>query len=227
MIIQTLLTGIGFIFACLCLISCEVESKDEILNKLDEEYHLYDYYVDEYGNEGIVCSITYPSSNKDKYPKGYSAVMVVSCDEAYLPWGPMGEYFTDLDSVRFFTKPDAGIAMLQSMYARGIEKYPAQEWCFKKNKNHEINGNGWRLPTWNEMSSVTGEDINKAILSVGGTLINNADGKYWVCQTSEDNYADIYNFHFKLEGHGINENNLKKNYNHVRAIKYIYYCNPN
>lgn len=216
----------------LYIISCDVESHEEMLNKMDEEYHLYDYYVDEYGNEGIVSLIEYPYSDKDKYPKGYCAVMVISCDEAYLPWGPMSEDFTELDSVSTPYKrvnPQSGMAMLQSMYARGIDKYPAQEWCFKKNKSNEINGYSWRLPTYNELLNIRGnyENINKAMLSVGGTKIWEEDNKYWLCNSLNENYANVLKLKISSDDLGLNDYNVKKSYNLVRAIKYIYYYKPN
>lgn len=216
---------------CVSLTSCDVESNEEILNKLNEDYHLYDYYVDEYGNEGIVSWIYYPSSNEDKYPNGYSVVMVISCDEAYLPWGPMGESFTELDSVTSYYSlpdPEVGMTILQSMYAKGIDKYPAQEWCFNKNKSTEINGNSWRLPSFNEMRHVRGnyDSINKAILSVGGTKIGETDDKYWLCRTYSENYASTFKLNLTKEDLNENDYQFKKNYNLVRAIKYIYYYKP-
>lgn len=213
------------------ILSCDRESSAEILNILDEEYELYDYYVDNNGKEGIVAYIGNITLNKDKYPKDFKYVIVVSSDETVLPWGPMGELVVDMDSVSnigLVNKPEIGLFMLQAMCFRDIKKYPAQNWCNNKNINSTINATSWRLPSWYEISHVF-KDINKlneALINIGGTLVDETN-VYWTCQEINDNDLNR-GLAYSLDSSQRQDfDDLKKNYNHVRAIKYLYYYEPN
>ena len=218
------------------LLSCSYESDELFSDETTEEYQIYDYYVDEYGNEGIVVHIS-SSSSGNKY------IIVLSADESYTYWGPMGEKVYNYDTVKLSAPnhPSFGIAMLQSMKLRGIEKYPAQAWCDQKNQNEPFpRGGSWRLPTYDEFTTIFFSEsylsgINKALSKIGGTTVD-ADNLYWTCVEDIDGYItvngqaigyDQENRALLITPENITFSNkdrwLKKNKYHVRAIKYIYY----
>lgn len=222
--------------------SCDKESDALLVDDLDEEYQLYDYYIDEYGNEGLVTYIQKGSSNSN-YPKGYKCVIVLSLDESIEPWGPMDEILMKKDSLNSseLRQRTSGIMMLQSMSSKGIEKYPAQYWCFKKNHSKEIAASSWRLPSYYELQQIFGysgknvSTINKSIHNYGGTLLDNSHF-YWTCIEDYEGYITINgvtsdydqaNRAVLTSTHNSTWGNkdrwLKKNKYYVRAIKYIYY----
>lgn len=236
-IVTTILLLIG-----LLMCSCDKESDSLLVDELDEEYQLYDYYVDEYGNEGVIVYMLNGSSIS-KYPKGYKYIIVMSLDESLEPWGPMGEVIMKKDSAAIseFRQPTAGITMLQSMYSRGIERYPAQRWCFAKNHSQEIGASSWRLPSYYEMMLIFGTSgknvakINQVLSRSGGVLIDDSH-LYWTCIEDYENYItvnghvldyDQANRAVLTSPHNSTFSNkdrwLKKNHYYVRAIKYIYY----
>ena len=227
------------------LAACEDESGKEIYNDTKgEEYRLGDYYVDDLGNEGIVVYY-------NKYtPK---IIMVMSLDEACLPWGPMDHAIFQSDSVKARTldNPSFGLSVLQSMQESGIEHYPAMAWCDKKNGGARWAGAGsWRLPTRYELSLVFGQETvggrssvsgwNEILASVDGMSLG-ANHYYWTCQEdlvdnrlSDGSSADGYGYDRKNRAIPVNVYGespadkdlwLKKNSYYVRAIKYIYFYN--
>lgn len=231
-----------FILICISLISCDKESDALLVDELDEEYQLYDYYIDEKGNEGIVAYILNGNSSSE-YPKGYKYMIVLSSDESLEPWGPMGEIVMKKDSASTweFSQPTVGITMLQSMNSRGMNRYPAQNWCFNKNRSIDILSSSWHLPTSYELLQIFGSkggnvsNLNHALQVTGGKLID-VSHLYWTCMEDYDGYI-------KVNGQSIDYDQanrailtsplhstfsdkdrwLKKNKYYVRAIKYIYY----
>lgn len=220
------------IWISLSLTSC-FESHDIIINE-SKEYKLYDYYIDSYGNEGIVAAT-------DSGTKPY--IIVVSIDESYQSWGPMGENVYK-DSIHTIGLKDFsfGVAMLQAMKATNVERYPAEAWCNKKNVDeHYPSGSSWRLPTYEEMNWISKSKnrqhmnyLNSAIKRAGGTPIS-MEKLYWTCVEDIDSYISIdgieSNYDPKNRAIPRTWNNqtlaykdrwIKKNRYFVRAIKYVY-----
>lgn len=229
-----------FIFT-LTFIACDDESKALILDELDEEYELYDYYIDQHGNEGIVAYKL--GSNSSSYPKGYKYLIVLSTDEDFLPWGPMNECVMKKDTFLNYelNQEELGIGMLQNMCSGGINRYPAQKWCFQKNHKSDIYTGSWRLPSYYELYKIFGSKgmnvskLNKALHSVGGTILDN-DNFYWTSTEDFENYITIngevtdYDQANRaviaspsMTTTSVKDRWIKKNKYKVRAIKYIYY----
>ena len=216
--------------------ACDFESEGVYVDDTFEPAQLLDYYVDEYGNEGIVAYSMNSSSSE------YQIVM--SADETYLPWGPMGEQVYDADTMKGTNlgSHEYGVAMLQTMKSRGIERYPAQAWCNHKNHSEKYpQGGSWHLPTYHELVIIFGngganvKKINAALQSIGGTPLT-SDALYWSCTEDYDGYAKINNVtsDYNSQDRAVvstpsrtttstKERWLKKNSHYVRAIKYIYY----
>ena len=57
--------------------SCRFESEGVFTDDTTEEYQLYDYYIDSYGNEGIVAYIHSSKISDRKY------MIVISSDESF------------------------------------------------------------------------------------------------------------------------------------------------
>ena len=126
------------------------------------------------------------------------------------------------------------------MNSRGIERYPAQCWCFNKNQSKEIGTSSWRLPNINELRQIFGTIgknvpyLNQAIKSYGGTLIDD-NRSYWTCienygyttYSEQDSDYDQANRAITISPHASTSEDkdirLKKNSYYVRAIRYIYY----
>ena len=233
-----------FVLTFLSMISCDKESEALLVEELDEEYQLYDYYIDKNGNEGIVAYILKESSIS-KYPKGYKYMIVISSDESLEPWGPMGEIVMKKDSASSseFRQPTAGITMLQSMNSRGMERFPAQNWCFKKNISNEISASSWHLPSYYELQQIFGSSgknlsaLNHALQVTGGKQIDNSQ-LYWTCMEDYDGYISVSDLKLDydqanrailtsphISTYANKDRWLKKNKYYVRAIKYIYYYN--
>lgn len=221
------------------LSSCNFESEGVFTDDTTEEYQLYDYYVDEYGNEGVVA---YISGQKVSWSNKY--ILVVSSDEAYLPWGIMGEniYKSDTITDMGFRDPSFGIAMHQLMKSYEIGKFPAQAWCDAKNNDEKYPRAGsWHLPSYYEYQLIFGStgarvsSLNKALSNIGGTPFNAAN-MYWTCVEDFDDYIHIKNAEsdYDKENRAViaspansicsdKDRWLKKNRYYVRAIKYVYY----
>lgn len=219
-------------------ISCTFESDGLYLDELGDVKNLYDHYVDEYGNEGIVVSIRHGYSSEYK-KKILKAVIVVSTDEFYGEWGPMGELVMKKDSMDYYAveKGTYGLAVLQSMKSIGIEKFPAQEWCDMKNKGKLPYAGSWHLPTDYEYSIAFYNlpSLNAAIYDADGDVVDE-DALYWTCVEDFDGYMVINNTVsdydkenraavMTADGYTYVDKDrwIKKNKYHVRAVKYIYY----
>ena len=224
---------------CCCLgglIACDEESAPLIFDETTEDYQLYDYYIDQYGNEGIVAYIYEPKSSKSK------RIMVISSDESYQSWGPMGEavYKNDTITASTWNDPAYGMAMYQSMKSWGVEKFPAQSWCDKKNMGEDTpKGSSWCLPSYWELGYIFNNysELNKALLSIGGTPLTE-NHLYWSCTEYYDNYKifsdNQYDIGYDKENKAIPKSPSKTNYSdkdrwlkknkyYVRAIKYVYF----
>lgn len=105
-----------YLITVLLYSSCNYLNPIELIRN-DDDIHLYDYYVDEFGNEGIVTYISTDSTN----------VMVVSADEGYVSWGPV--------DCRIYTKKEnllgseLSMVMLQNAIFLNINRFPAFKWC--------------------------------------------------------------------------------------------------
>lgn len=219
------------------LSSCDFESEGVYTDDTTEEYLLYDYYVDSYGNEGIIAYI-YSSKNLSK-----KYIIAVSADETVLPWGPMGEtiYKSDTIKTNGLHSNLYGIAMHQIMKSIGIGKFPAQAWCDAKNFNEDFPRAGsWHLPSYYEYQLIFGSSgtnvnaLNSALASIGGTPFSN--NMYWTCSEDYDNYISIKDVESDYDPrnravitspfiatHSYKDRWLKKNKYNVRAVKYVYY----
>ncbi|MBP5479128.1 MAG: hypothetical protein J6Y15_07190 [Bacteroidaceae bacterium] len=224
--------AVVIVFGCS---SCDYEAESVYVDDTTEEYELYDYYVDQYGNEGVVVYMLNTGSKMQ---------IVISADETCLPWGPTGEQIFELDSVSrtMLTSPAYGIAMLQTMKARGIDRFPAQAWCNQKNHDERYpQGGSWHLPTYWELVLIFGNkgarvsNINKALQSIGGTVLS-LDNMYWSCTEDYEGYAKISDITSDYDSenrsvitsparttYSTKERWMKKNSHYVRAIKYVYY----
>ena len=218
------------------VVSCDKKAEGVFTDDTTEEYQLYDYYIDEYGNEGIVAYI-YTLTTLKKY------IIVLSVDEAYESWGPMGEIvYKDTVSKSGIEDPSFGVAMHQAMTSIGIERFPAQAWCNQKNADEpHPRGGSWRLPSYYEYKQIFGTDgnkvpnLNKALSGVNGTLIS-SDQQYWTCVeditdywsfSESDNDYDQANRAVtilpNLKAYTLKDRWLKNIKHNVRAIKYVYY----
>ena len=227
--------------ASITILSCTDESDEVIVDERDEQYRLYDYYIDAYGNEGIVCYV-------DTSYTVSGAIIVISADEAYLPWGPLGDAVCRDDSVAtaFLSSPSFGLSMLQNMTLKGIEHYPAMNWCANKNSDELApNSSSWRLPTQFEFAKIflgvknypqkihsNLNELNNALKNIGATTIEE-DNYYWTCNedynttmssVSDNNRKDLA-IPITVNNKTTADKNywIKKNKYYVRAIKYIYY----
>lgn len=220
-----------FLYLVLTLISLQSCAKYTILvDERGDNLELYDYYIDDCGNEGIVVC-----QNLSK-----KWILVMSTDEEELPWGQTGQLL--FDSLSSVTKEfKNGILMLNLMMNHGIEHYPAQAWCMAKNGSDIPHTGSWHLPShyeWSEFvcrNETNVQHINQALDRIGGTLLN-LDEYYWTC--TED-YEDYWEFSsteadYDPKNRAINESPLiralvhkelwhKKQYHKVRAVRYVYY----
>jgi hypothetical protein len=221
-----------FLTDLVLLHSCDDQSSDYVIidERAGEEYFNGDYYIDEYGNEGVVGYIS------TQTPK---MVMIVSIDEAFLQWGPMGESVCDNDTmnINVLTNPSFGLYILQSMQSKGIDRFPAMAWCNRKNGSESLAGAGsWRLPTRYELNLLftNMKGINGMLADLDGTPIRSGS-YYWTClEDYEATGIDLYDCDPENRAVPVNSSNmppedkdywLKKNQYFVRAIKYLYFRN--
>lgn len=219
------------------LYSCEEmeTAKPYIPLSNHEEYDLYDYYIDEYDNEGIVVLV-------QEFKNRPSYIIVMSLDESYEYWGPLGTIVNKDNEINDYLL--LGVIMHQGMSYIGIDSFPAQDWCHKKNKNEKYPWAGsWRLPTDYELGrAITVPfygnliQLNEAIERYGGVPIDKTK-PYWTCTEDYDRTqetagesvtiydpanralvvaADYTLYNDKKEW-------LKSKKHYVRAIKYVYY----
>lgn len=204
--------------------------KQVLIDERGDDLQLYDYYIDEDGNEGIVVE------------KESDAIVVLSLDEAELPWGPMDEAIIKETDKNFFNTKRFSIAMQYAMLDKGIHKFPAQAWCYAKNKKEQIGIGSWRLPSLNDWEYLVSveyhwDEINDALIKMGGVPLS-TDDLYWTCTedyqeaftfSDEDNDFDAanraVNITLKLRAYTRKDRWVKNSIYKVRAIKHVYYKN--
>lgn len=223
-----------YLFLGLVLTSCSFQHEGIFTDDRSEEYDLYDYYIDKYGNEGIIA---YISSDR-------KSIIAISLDESLESWGPTDQKIYKNEKASGYNLPSFGVLMHQTMFSLGIENFPAQYWCNNKNRweSHPRAGS-WRLPTYHEFRVICGTDgenvdfLNEALEGVNGTPLRSKQ-MYWSCV--EDHEAIIYFEGLETDydpanraivstpeksSYSYKDRWLKKNQYYVRAIKYVYYAN--
>lgn len=227
--------------------SCQKHGKEGISDNDPHDYNLYDYYVDKYGNEGIVAALV--SYNDESF--SYRCKIVLSLDETVATWGPMGVTVLSVND-RFNEDypygPQFGLQMNRMVESRGSEGFPAFDWCHKKNHGEEyLHSSSWLLPTAAELEEIfcDGEaidELNEHITEYGGTPIPTEitlSNCYWSCV---EDIEDVLAFRDEIqatcdfdparraiaptiEGKYYIDKTLwhKNNEYRVRAIKYIYF----
>lgn len=220
-----------FLVLTLSITSCYYDSEDLILDETNNiSYNVYDEYVDEYGNKGIVV---YSMSN---------FIMILSTDESQASWGDTVTSLYSIDTLKD-TRAQShayGIGILQTMVKRGIDEFPAQYWCNLKNHGRKPYAGSWHLPSYYEIKLVSHriERINKKLYNMGETPIDTTY-MYWTCVEDYNGYfrnlsvsdgEPYYNPNvrampcsFILKTYKNKGVWCKKNQFHVRAIKFIYY----
>lgn len=200
------------------------------------EFNLYDYYIDNYGNEGIVAYVSGNDSNK--------YFIILSLDETEAQWGPTGMQVFNGSSPDNYTSSRFGLAMLYCMYSIGMERFPAQQWCFSKNTGETYPRAGsWRLPTYTDWWLIIGETVypdsniaqlNRHIQDHYGTPLG-TNAYYWCCEEDYEGYVELVDTEsdFDPENRAVmttplwrasadKDKWIKKNSHNVRAIKYIF-----
>lgn len=170
----------------ICVICFSIACDDEPINIIDcsEELKLYDYYVDEFGNEGIVVRLYDYETTK--------CAIVMSADEAEAVWGPSGFVVFDADSEMLedhLEHPRFSMMMSRKVIECGVDRFPAFKWCLDKNHGRQLTADSWMLPSYHEFMTILDrcriDALNDALISIGGMpIINNA---YWTC--TEDHVA--------------------------------------
>lgn len=205
-----------------------VACTEVLIDERGDDLQLYDYYIDEEGNEGIVVK------------KQSDVIVVLSLDETELAWGPMDKVVLEETDKDFFERERFSVAIQYAMLDKGIYKFPAQAWCYAKNKNGQMGIGSWRLPSfydWEYIISIKNhyEKINQALTKMGGEPLS-TDAHYWTC--TEDykeafvlnNNVDDYdaanraiNINIQLRSFVKKDRWVKNNVYKVRAIKHVYY----
>lgn len=242
------------IIASILAAACTKHGKEGVSDNDMREYELYDYYVDQYGNEGIVAA-KYDYRDGDSFLK---YTIVLSLDETITTWGPMGTIVYDVNENFNEDYPwgnKFGLDMNRRVETFGKEKFPAFEWCMAKNHNEKyIHSSSWMLPACGELDYDIFQEgnaldmLNEKIVAYGGTPITTADGEspcyYWTCvedikdvfvfadeQVQAESDYDPARRAIPISADGRYPG--KKRYwtkdteYRVRAIKYIYFaCSP-
>ena len=225
-----------FLYSVFLLAACESESDKVVVDETaEDQWHLGDYYIDDRGNEGILA---YASSSYST--PGYA--IVISLDEAFLPWGATGNQLFPASSTSTTetTSPTFGLLMLQNARDNDIHRYPAIYWCDQKNpQDKSASVSSWRLPTRQELRLIFTDkngygmsSLNARAEIFGGTSYS-LQKRYWTCeedlmpQDADLNDYDPANRAIPANVNIETPDNknlwLKKNSYYVRAIKYIYY----
>lgn len=228
------------------LLSCDTEIELSFDLTEGKDYNLFDYYEDPYGNQGIVIAVAYTTYSDQPNEQDLKYIIVMSLDESYDYWGPIKQqiYRKDSISTNIPNQPAYGVAMLQTMCAIGIDYFPAQAWCYEKNKQEIYpHAGSWRLPSTDEIYTFSQKSsshliaLNKQILKYRGVPLKSNE-MYWTCTEDYENYVH-FNYseaHYNASDRAIactpiyNSIEGKKYWNksekhYVRAIKYIYYNN--
>lgn len=208
--------------------SCTYMNPSELIRN-EDDIHLYDYYVDEFGNEGIVTYISHDSTD----------VMIVSADEGYMSWGPVDCQL--LEREQYIIGQELSMIMLQKAIFFNINRFPAFKWCNDKNSGGLLNVASWMLPSeWEMKYMMWGPQcdlasLNEALINIGGTPID-ANELYW---TATEDKARLISDHYKKYGADFSPEMravcmnplgdsrekmiywIKSNKHRVRAVKYI------
>lgn len=210
-----------------------------------DTYNLYDYYVDEYGNEGIVAL-------KLKYEGGSEYVVVLSGDECEAAsWGPEEKNLVPFNSdanIGFVRNFLYCVEVNQIAEVYGISDFPAFEWCQSKNKDGlTIHSSSWLLPSHYMLQTILygrTDLVDSALKRHGLTpLADNVNDYYWTCTEDIDGYIDFaytgslyaYDFDPVSRAVPLTKNAFyspqkmlwqKNNAYRVRAIKIIYHYIP-
>lgn len=220
----------------------EVSSGVGISDNVDPAmYDLYDCYIDDYGNRGIVADLRLDDTSSVNY------IIALSLDEGVAEWGPEDEaVFPLFDgfNVGYINGFYFGLDMNQIVSSYGRGRFPVFDWCHSKNSGEPIHSSSWILPTMSEYESIFGNDIsrlNKAMVEAGGSPIavtEDLDALYWTAVEDIDGY-----FHFSDESISAEYDQKRRavpilypglfpvdktlwekhNSYRVRAIKYIYF----
>lgn len=168
---------------CFILISCEGAGVADITDGI--EYELYDYYIDENGEEGIVVS---SGSNKGKY------ILIMSLDESECIWSKTGISVANNDTlIRYYN--ERALFLNQRATYLGLENFPAFKWCIDKNHSKKYPDiNSWILPSLYHQSrhitTITNKYklINKHIKNYGGTPLD-SEALYWLADEPSMTYT--------------------------------------
>lgn len=196
----------GF-FIVLCSCSKELyQDSDLIIDSTNGvEYHLFDWYTDDYGNSGVVIDVY-----KDK------RIFVVSADEEMLTWGNQNDWFDKMPEIFGST---TGLNFSQVATERGLDFFPAIKWCLQL--NNLKHGDVPQLGDWLLMSTMEShflfqqkEEVNSVLEEHGYSPIS---GSYWCA----NNYSQT-DAYFANDIAGVDHMSKEKVLG-VRAVKYIYY----
>lgn len=220
--------------------ACDKYSGEFIYNPEAMNYNLYDVYVDENGISGVVVATE------------WNHIIILSMDESYESWGPMGELvYWNSDVTKSILNDEVfSLAVMQNMKSLGLNRFHAQAWCNRKNGSDTDPFVGsWRLPSVYEFKLIfesrydgvyhyNGIDINRlnSVLTQNGGTPVDEDKMYWTCVEDFDDYIVLSNStsdYDKLNRavarspkgmyYSNKDNWIKKNKHYVRAIKYVYF----
>lgn len=197
-----------------------------------KDYQLYDTFEDADGNRGVVVVA-------DREEKSRTLI-VLSADEAVLPWGEMSQALFVPDSAVQSISMRYGLLMLYKMCADGVDNYPAQAWCYAKNNGRSPYTGCWRLPSmleWTCFYDLNIQKLNEVLYSIGGTPVSE-DDYYWTCHEDYPNlpiWEDVENVDCDPAKRALcptmqmllttdKSTWLKSQQHRVRAIKYIEYA---
>lgn len=183
---------LSVVILSMALSGCGMEYGAEgVPDNVKEEYALFDSYVDEYGNKGIVGDIY----NAPDGSLGY--IIILSADETEDQWGPTDEAV--FRSGENFNKEYLlgclfGLEMNQMVEQLGADRFPAFRWCHEKNGDgRPIHSSSWILPAYSELAWIFGngiERLNEALDGIGGEPISQ-DGYYW---SAVEDIRDAFHF---------------------------------
>lgn len=233
------------IYAIMLISGCEktITGGDGVIDNCNpDDYDLYDYYTDQYGNAGIVAAKNTDAASWVNY------IIVLSLDEHVASWGPEGMAVFPVFENFNASYPDSfffGLQMNQIIEEKGSENFPAFDWCHKKNRDGKaIHSSSWVLPAEADLNIVFSNDtdmLNQALEKAGGRpLCEDDDGQplYW---TATEDIEDFFYFSDETiekdydqanRAIPITASNLfptsmpswnKSHEYRVRAIKYIYF----
>lgn len=225
------------IISILCLsstIACSDDDDMMVIISNDEDLRLYDYYIDEYGNEGVVAYIN------ESYSQ--NVAFVISADEVVCEWGPCGLLVFDKDKESIednIEQPRFSLVMSQYVTLLGQERFPAFDWCLQKNGDSRLDASSWVLPSEHEFETMLNEvdmdELNQALQNIGGLPLTQS--AYWTATEDlegiivfpdTETIYDPENWAISIttSGRFFSNKHIWWNKNRplgVRAIKYIQY----